>query len=410
MRFKISCAGRNIKTSIRLPFSKSMSNRALIICAISGNNFSIKNLSDAQDTLDLSRILSDLPEKTDCGDGGTTLRFLLAYLALVGKECEMHGSSSLTKRPVAPLVNALNSLGADIVYLGEEGHLPLKINPSLLKKNSVQIDGTVSSQFISALMMIAPYIPGGLTIMIKGEMVSLPYIMMTKSMMEYFGSVVTLSENQIRIEEGKYESKDISIEPDWSAASYWYEIAALSESSEILLEGLAPKSLQGDSVIAVISEKLGVKTEFNEQGTFLIKEKKFTPPEYFSYDFKGCPDIAPAIACACAGLNMTADLHGLKNFRLKESDRASAIQRELYNFDVKTDFCGGSKFKIYDGRGIRQSRYAVNTYNDHRLAMCFAPLALKTENVLIENPEVVKKSYPDYFHDLINAGFSVEED
>src|SRR5688572_13153426 len=161
MRFKVSCTGKNIKTSVRLPFSKSMSNRALIIRAISGNNFSIKNLSDAQDTLDLSRILSDLPEKTDCGDGGTTMRFLLAYLALIQKECELLGSPSLMKRPVSPLVDALNSLGADITYIDREGYLPLRVNPKPLIKNSVVIDSTISSQFISALMMIAPYIAGG---------------------------------------------------------------------------------------------------------------------------------------------------------------------------------------------------------------------------------------------------------
>jgi 3-phosphoshikimate 1-carboxyvinyltransferase len=271
------------------------------------------------------------------------------------------------------------------------------------------IDGTISSQFISALMMIGPYIKGGLTITIEGEMVSLPYILMTKSMMEFFGGVVTISDNQIIIREGNYEPKDISIEPDWSAASYWYEIAALSETSEILLKGLSQESLQGDSVISEISEMLGVQTQFTEIGARLSKQKNFVPPDYFSYDFSGCPDIAPAIACTCAGLNLTADLHGLKNFRLKESDRASAIQRELYNFNVKTDFCGGSKFKLFAGRGIRNSGYPVKTYNDHRLAMSFAPLALMTEYVLIENPEVVKKSYPDYFNDLISAGFSVEE-
>ncbi|HMT30003.1 MAG TPA: 3-phosphoshikimate 1-carboxyvinyltransferase, partial [Bacteroidia bacterium] len=316
-------------------------------------------------------------------------------------------SESLKKRPVSELIDALRSLGANIEYTESDGKLPVKIFPSKLTGNSVSISGEISSQFISAMMLIGPYISGGLKIEMTGEILSLPYILMTKSVMEYFGAVVDFNENIIFVHEGTYVAKEITIEPDWSAASYWYEIAALSDSSEIVLHGLKPTSLQGDSAIVKMMEKLGVHTEFNSEGALLTKKNNFKVPEYFSDDFSGCPDLGPAVANTCAGLNITADLLGLKNFRLKESDRAAALQRELYNMNVKTDFCGGSKFKVYSGTGIRKYSMPVKTYHDHRIAMAFAPLALKAATVFIEDPEVVKKSYPHFFEDLVRVGFLI---
>jgi 3-phosphoshikimate 1-carboxyvinyltransferase len=294
-------------------------------------------------------------------------------------------------------------LGANISYLEAEGMFPVKIEPAALTGNLVSIDGSVSSQFISALMMIGPCINGGLQIEITSEILSLPYIEMTKSVMEYFGAHVKITGNIITIIQGKYKGRDITIEPDWSAASYWYEIVAIQEGARVLLKGLFPESLQGDAKILNMMTSLGVMSTFTDDGVVLLSQD--IHDDYFTDDFSGCPDLAPAIAAVCAAKNITADLKGLKNFRLKESDRAAALQRELYRLRVKTDFCGGSKFKIYKGDGMRKTIASLNTYNDHRMAMCFAPLAIPTDTVAIENPEVVNKSYPAFWDDLSAAGF-----
>jgi 3-phosphoshikimate 1-carboxyvinyltransferase len=397
-----------VKGEVILPASKSISNRVLIIKAICESDFSISNLSDAADTLTLRSLLESESTEISAGEGGTTLRFLLAYLSLKGNQTRITASESLLKRPVAPLVDALRSLGADIVYEQEEGRLPVSLRKSNLTGNSVTISGEISSQFISALMMIGPGIKGGLVINITGEVLSVPYILMTQSVMQYFGATISFSEQKIRIQEGVYRPCDISIEGDWSAASYWYEIAALSAECEILLKGLSEESLQGDAVVAKLYAFLGVHTRFTESGAVLTKMKDFQLPDYFSHDFSGCPDLGPAIAATTSALNITSDLNNLKNFRLKESDRAVAMQRELYNFSVKTDFCGGSRFKVYSGRGIRMWDRPVNTYNDHRVAMAFAPLCLKTGKVAVNDPDVVKKSYPGFWSDLKNVGFKVD--
>lgn len=397
-----------VKGEVILPASKSISNRALIIKAICESDFKINNLSDAGDTLTLQSLLESGSAEINAGEGGTTLRFLLAYFALKGNQVRITASESLRSRPVSPLVDALRSLGADIAYDEEEGRLPVTLKKSILTGNSVSISGEISSQFISALMMIGPGIKGGLEINITGEILSLPYIHMTQSVMQYFGAAVSFSGQKILIGEGAYRPREITIESDWSAASYWYEIAALSSGCEIKLKGLSEESLQGDSVVAGLFETLGVHTRFTESGAVLTKLKDFQLPEYFSHDFSGCPDLGPAIAATTGALNITADLNNLKNFRLKESDRAVALQRELYNFSVKTDFCGGSRFKVYSGRGIRMWDRPVNTYNDHRVAMAFAPLCLKTGKVTVNEPDVVKKSYPGFWDDLKSVGFEVK--
>lgn len=397
-----------IKGEVHLPASKSISNRVLIIKAICESDFMINNLSDASDTSTLKSLLDSGSAEINAGEGGTTLRFLLAYLSLKGDQVRVTASESLKNRPVSPLVEALRSLGADIVYDEEEGRLPVTLRKSKLTGHSVTISGEVSSQFISALMLIGPYVKGGLEINITGEILSLPYILMTRSVMQHFGADVSLTDQRIVVKEGSYLPHNITVEGDWSAASYWYEIAALSDECEILLKGLSPESLQGDSVVARLFEALGVHTRFEESGAVLTKQKKFVLPDYFVHDFSGCPDLGPAIAAATGALNVTADLNNLKNFRLKESDRAVAMQRELYNFSVKTDFCGGSRFKVYSGRGIRAWDRPVKTYNDHRVAMAFAPLCLKTGRVMIHEPHVVKKSYPGFWEELKSVGFTVD--
>jgi 3-phosphoshikimate 1-carboxyvinyltransferase len=403
---EVTAINKSLDADITLPASKSISNRVLIIKAIGNLNFNIQNLSGSNDTRQLNEILQQNETIVDVGEGGTTLRFLMAYYCLAGKEVTLTASGSLMHRPLGVLIDALLSLGASIDYLEEDGRLPVRINKSKIINKSVSLPGDISSQFISALMMIGPYIHGGLQIEITGEILSLPYIKMTQSVMEYFGARVEMKDNIVFIEEGEYSSRDIEIEPDWSAASYWYEIAALSDDAEILLRGLKPGSLQGDAVIYEMMKQLGVETTFTDEGAKLKKTNNNSVVNYFTYDFSGCPDLGPAVAATCAGLNITADLSGLKNFRLKESDRAVAMQRGLYNLNVSTDFCGGSKFKIYAGNGIKFSNRTINTYTDHRIAMAFAPLALKTGKVIIDDESVVGKSYPGYWEDLKKAGCS----
>jgi len=401
-------SGESVSASVSLPGSKSICNRVLIIHALGKLTSSINNISEANDTAELQAALNSHADEINAGEGGTTLRFLLAYFCLTGRSVVLTASEPMKKRPVANLVDALCQLGASIEYLEEAGKLPVRITPSELKGNSIIVDGSISSQFISALMLIGPYVKGGITIHITGEILSLPYIQMTQNVMNYFGASVSFEDATVRIEEGNYANREITIEPDWSAASYWYEIAALGNNSEIRLSGLRKDSLQGDSILSEMMKQLGVTTTFEESGALIQKQSSFNIPSYFIHDFIGCPDLGPAVAAVCAGLNITADLTGLKNFRLKESDRASSLQRELYNMNVKTDFCGGSKFKLYSGSGIRKYNRPVKTYNDHRIAMTFACLALKTGSVTIEDSEVVKKSYPGFYSDLERAGFRVE--
>ncbi len=408
MRAEIGVGKLKSEVEIQLPASKSISNRVLIINALLSDPAPINNLSKAADTQILDRLLkSELPIY-DAGDGGTTARFLLAYCALKGNACTITGSESLQRRPVAPLVDALNELGAGISYVNNPGCLPVKLSGSKLHRGNVTVNGEISSQFISALMLIAPLLTDGLKITLTGEILSLPYIQMTASVMHYFGVDVIVDQDQIYIPSGNYSAMPFTVESDWSAASYWYEAVALSDGMEVVLPGLHQNSLQGDSIIHSYMDSLGVETLFEDSGIRIRKKSNYRLPEYFTADFTGCPDIAPAIAVVCGVQNITADLTGLKNFRLKESDRASALQRELYNFNVKTDFCGGSKFKIYADSGLRMSRYTVKTYNDHRVAMCMSLLAAKIEKVIIADPEVVSKSYPDFYKDIQNAGFDVK--
>ncbi|HEX5002488.1 MAG TPA: 3-phosphoshikimate 1-carboxyvinyltransferase [Bacteroidia bacterium] len=397
-----------VKATVILPASKSISNRALIIRALSGEAFPIENLSTAADTQKLIELLSSVSGEYNCGEGGTTLRFTTAYLAVRGGDVVITAAPSLRARPFSELASALTALGASITYLEQDGRLPVRMVSSGLVSNSeIEVPGNVSSQFISALMLIGPYIKNGITIRITGETLSLPYIMMTANVMKVFGVTPKTEGAVIAIPQGKYSAARYTVEPDWSAASYWFEIAALSKGSNITLSGLSLHSIQGDAAVAKMMSHLGVTTIENHEGLVLSSGAETNYPDKITEDHTGCPDVAPAMICASAGLNRTADFPGLKNFRLKESDRAAVFQRELYNFNVHTDFCGGSKFKVYAGAGIRPSSRIIKTYHDHRVAMALAPLSLVAGPVIIENPEVVSKSYPHYYDDLVKAGFKV---
>ena len=408
MIYRVSHHDRHIRTEVTLPASKSLSNRALIIQKLCKAPFSIHNLSGSSDTVLLKQLLDSDDEVLDCHDAGTTLRFLTAFVSLQGKKRIITGTSRMKQRPIGDLVEALNDAGAEITYIGEKGFPPLSTGRKKPSGGQIEITGNISSQFISALLLIAPVLKKGIDLEITGEILSRPYIGMTVELMKKFSVICQYNDHHIRIEHSQYAPADYTVEPDWSAASYWYEIAALSVSAEIVLKGLPVKSLQGDSTVAGMMEKFGVFTVV--KGSDIVLHKKDHQPEsHFEGSFEGCPDLAQTIACTCAGLGVAADLKGLQSLRIKESNRAEALQRELYNLNVQTDFCDRSKLKIYNTREIKSTGRTLKTHHDHRMAMSLAPLALKLGFADIENPEVVAKSYPDYWNDLKSAGFVIEE-
>ena len=405
MAIRLSHSTQHIEGTINLTSSKSESNRVLIIQALCKGKLSINNLAAAKDTQTLQQLLSSSEKTLDVGHAGTVMRFLTAYLSLQQEEHIITGSSRMKERPIKVLVDALRTLGSEISYLENEGFPPLKIKGHQMEGGIIQIDGSVSSQYISALLLIAPQLKNGLTIQFKGEIISRPYINMTLSIMNYFGAQVNWNNNSIVVENGKYQAKEFTVEADWSSASYWYGIAALSKKTTITLLGLKKESLQGDAVLHKIYESFGVKTTWIDGGICLTKTNNCVTS--FKYDFEDCPDIAQTVAVTCASLNIDAHLTGLKTLRIKETDRVFALQTELnqlgYHVTVEdNDILIHSLPAL-----ITPKTHPIKTYDDHRMAMAFAPIALISETQ-IENEDVVVKSYPDFWQDLQRVGFTID--
>jgi 3-phosphoshikimate 1-carboxyvinyltransferase len=400
---------------VQLNGSKSISNRLLIIRAISGMELEINNLSTADDTRTMVRLLKNQNELIlDTGDAGTTYRFLTAYLALKNGKHFLTGSKRMMERPIAGLVSALRNLGANINYIGKEGYPPLSINtPEFhhIKRPELTIPSDISSQYISALLLIAPYLEKGLQLNLEGEPVSEPYIDMTLALMSEFGADINKQFNQLTIEPGKYINKKISVESDWSAASYFYAIAALFDGPvNLKLKTLQVYSLQGDSIISKIMRPFGIETIFDDNGEIEIKKEKTIIPERFDYDFTNCPDLAQTLAVIVAALDIPSKLTGLKTLLFKETDRISALKTELEKFNTQVVASENSLeiIKGIDKNLDTKTLHTVSTYNDHRMAMAFAPLTLIYGNLKMENKEVVAKSYPAFWDDLIKLGFVVK--
>jgi len=393
-----------IEGNITLNGSKSISNRILMIQAISQSHFSIKNLSNAKDTEVLKSLLSKTDQPLlDAGEAGTTYRFMTAFLALLGANHVLMGSKRMCQRPIGLLVDALNGLGANIQYVGKKGFPPLQMkeNDASAWGNKITIAANVSSQFISALLLLAPVLPKGLEIQLDGKIISRPYIQMTLNLMEEFGIVYMWHKNSIKVPNQTYSPKEFTVEADWSAASYYYSLVAIGEDVEIQLNGLQQNSVQGDAVLVDLMQKFGVKTRFNEKGIFLKKE----PIEisYFKYDFSDCPDIAQTVAVICAALGVDAELTGLETLTIKETDRIYALKTELEKMGAKVKTTQNS---IWIKKGIDKTikNVTISTYNDHRMAMSFAPLTLMYENLEIEDKDVVEKSYPKFWEDFTLLG------
>jgi 3-phosphoshikimate 1-carboxyvinyltransferase len=390
---------------IALASSKSESNRALIINALANDRSeNLLNLSTARDTQTMIRLLQSTDQTADVIDAGTTMRFLTAYFTATNQNKIMTGTPRMCERPIGILVDALRTLGAEIEYIAKEGFPPLHIKGFAKQKTSeITIRGDVSSQYISALLMIAPSLIQGLTINLTGDLGSIPYIKMTLEQMRAFGVkyVANWEEKSIKILPSTYQSTVYKIESDWSGASYWYSIVALStfENTQVELLGLKENSLQGDSDIANIMSHLGVKSVFTADGVLLSKIPAETK---LNWDFTNCPDLAQTVAVTCAAKGIEAVFTGIESLKIKETDRVVALQNELKKFGGDlVEIEKNETYKVCSNQALSGINYpiSIKTYDDHRMAMAFAPLAMLM-NVTIEEPNVVVKSYPSFWDDI----------
>ena len=405
---------------ICLPASKSISNRMLLISQLAKGHISLRNISDCDDTRAMEEALGvrarveSESEKSqisnnkiiDIGAAGTAMRFLTAYFATTPGEVVITGTERMRHRPIGVLVDALRRLGADIDYEGEQGFPPLRIRGTQLEGGSISMAGSVSSQYVSALLMVAPTMRNGLTLTLEGEIISRPYIDMTTSLMRRFGITVEEPDDRtFRVLPGEYTGGEYLIENDWSAASYWYEMLALADDGEIVLEGLFADSLQGDSCVQQLFEPLGISTEFNKKGAVIRKrveslESRVKSQEY-NADLAHCPDLAQTMVATCCGMGVPFHFSGLQTLHIKETDRLLALQQELaklgYEIRCKSEGeCESDKSQISN----LKSQITIDTYSDHRMAMCMAPLAMLHEGLVIKDAQVVSKSYPTFWSDI----------
>ncbi len=385
---------------IDLPTSKSISNRVLIINKLANSPFEIKNLSKSDDTQVLERILCSDTTNFDVGAAGTAMRFLTAFLAQRIGEWKLTGSKRMKQRPIKILVDAINSLGGDVRYLEKVGFPPLKIMGKELKGGEVELDGGVSSQYISALMMVAPMMKNGLKIKLKGEVISTPYILMTKSIMQEYGIKVEFENSTISILLQNYQPRNYSVEADWSGASYWYEILALAKKGTIELKNLYINSLQGDKKVVDIFKNFGIETIFTEKSVKLHYNKDLVfKDKIFKYDFTDTPDLAQTVVVTSCFLGIPFEFLGLQSLRIKETDRINALVCELKKLGFVLQEKEHDKLLWNGEKCSAENQPIIQTYDDHRMAMAFAPIGL-IQPVKIENPEVVSKSYPNFWHDL----------
>ena len=401
--------------TVDLPASKSISNRALIIHALSGGSTLPENLSDCDDTSVIIEALRTMPEEINIKAAGTAMRFMTAYLSVTPGTHTLTGTERMKHRPIGILVDALRTLGANIEYIGAEGYPPLRITGSTLKGGLLEIHGNVSSQYISALLMIGPMLKDGLTLRLLDHIISRPYIDLTLWMMGEFGAEAEwTSADTITVSPKPYKSRDYFIENDWSGASYWYEILALNDDpeSEIRLTGLMDGSKQGDSITRYIFSLLGVKTKLQSKKagipqTITLKKNGHCVPK-LEYDFVNCPDLAQTFVVACAAMNIPFHFTGLSTLKIKETDRIEALKTEMRKLGYVVKDIDGSEL-LWDGERCEPSlEQGIDTYEDHRMALAFAPYAMKHNGLVINNPQVVTKSYPHYWDHLRQAGFKVE--
>jgi 3-phosphoshikimate 1-carboxyvinyltransferase len=422
-----------VNGKVELPASKSISNRLLVIRSLCHDSFLIHNLSDAEDT----RIMQELIEKVirtthqspdielpapdsfppspsvkeykivplvlDARDAGTVLRFLTALLSVTPGYYMLTGSERMKQRPVNEMVEALITLGANIKYTAKKGFPPILINGRPLPGGKITLDASRSSQFLTALLLVAPAMRNGLEIQILNEIASRPYVDMTIKLLRKFNVNVVQEENRYRVSYQDYISNDISVETDWSSASYWYETAALADDGVLMLKNLSQESIQGDAILIQVFERLGVKTLFETRGAKLIRTGNCV--DYFEFDFNDYPDLVPAVTVTCAALNIPARLKGIRNLEIKESPRISALCSELRKMNFNLWRENDDSLLIGESHGPVNPSALLDSYHDHRLAMAFAPLALKSGKISILDSGVVNKSYPTFWKEMEKVEF-----
>ena len=417
MQYKIK-APNVLNQTIKLPASKSISNRALIIHALSGGAILPDNLSDCDDTTVIINALQNNPHEINIKAAGTAMRFMTAFLSVKdGEEHILTGTERMKHRPIRILVDALRHLGAEIKYAGEEGFPPLHIKGRRLEGGLLEVPGNISSQYISALLMIGPTLKNGLTLRLTGDVISRPYIDLTLWTMREFGADADWSDFEtISVAPKPYKERNYYIENDWSAASYWYEMMALSthEDDEIRLEGLMDGSKQGDSSVRYIFSLLGVKSTFESRKegvptTVTLRHTNRCVPR-LEYDFVNSPDLAQTFVVCCALKNVHFHFTGLSTLKIKETDRIEAMKKEMRKLGYVIHDKNNSEL-IWDGeRCMPEIEGGIDTYEDHRMALSFAPASLCIDGLSINNPQVVTKSYPHFWEDIKSAGFEVIND
>ena len=406
MVYHLSRNKRSIKVIIEIGGSKSESNRLLMLREYS-SDFKITNLSKSDDTETLINALANIDKIVDVNHAGTAMRFLASYYASkLNSKITLTGSDRMKNRPIGILVDALRDLGAEIEYKEKEGYPPLRIIGKNLMGNEVSLPANISSQFISSLMMLGVKIDNGIKLNLEGNIASKPYILMTKKLMDKIGCNVVINNNEIVISR-KYKSlnKIVEVESDWSSASYFYSIVALSSDAEITLKIFKRDSIQGDSIVSKIYQKLGVETMYKEDSIIISKNKMSNLPNSLKLDLSDTPDLAQTIAVSCLGLGIECELSGLDTLKIKETDRIEALKKEFIKLGV--DGIKTSDNKIYfKGNQKLNNNIKITTYQDHRMALSFAPLAVIID-ISIESPNVVSKSFPDYWEDLKTLGFKI---
>ena len=406
MVYHLSRNKRSIKGIIEIGGSKSESNRLLMLREYS-SDFKITNLSKSDDTKTLINALANIDKIVDVNHAGTAMRFLASYYASkLNSKITLTGSDRMKNRPIGILVDALRDLGAEIEYKEKEGYPPLTIIGKNLLGSEVSLPANISSQFISSLMMLGVKIDNGIKLNLEGNIASKPYILMTKKLMDKIGCNVVINNNEIVISRNyKSLNKIVEVESDWSSASYFYSIVALSRDAEITLKIFKRDSIQGDSIVSKIYQKLGVETMYKEDSIIISKNKISNLPDSLKLDLSDTPDLAQTIAVSCLGLGIECELSGLDTLKIKETDRIEALKKEFMKLGVDDIITSDNKI-YFNGNQKLNNNIKISTYQDHRMALSFAPLAVIID-ISIESPNVVSKSFPDYWEVLKTLGFKI---
>ena len=405
--YQISKEGKNLHGNINISGSKSESNRLLTLRAYT-SFFNINNLSDSDDTKIMISSLKSDEEEINIEHAGTAMRFLASYYSSILNSSKiLTGSSRMKERPILILVEALNNIGADIEYIDKKGYPPIKINGKLICGNYIALPADVSSQYVSSLMMLGVSINQGLKIKLSTKITSLPYIDMTKKIIERIGGIAEVKPDEIIIKQlVSNKIPDQTVESDWSSASYFFSLVALSDSSDLILSSFFHNSIQGDSRIVEIYKQFGVETKFLNDKIYL-KKNNIDLPDSISINLRDNPDLAQTIVVTCLGLGINCKLEGLHTLKLKETDRLLALKREIEKFEVDCVTISNQSITLKNTSKLK-SGVSINTYDDHRMAMCFAPLSM-INPIIIINPEVVSKSYLNFWNDLESLGFKISQ-